>query len=73
MRRSFYQFLMTKRNPSSYEPVAQFANNAFLDQAFPKQATNFDDLSRYFELNGNYLPSMDVFDDAWHQYLESEM
>ncbi|GKT03897.1 YozE family protein [Furfurilactobacillus sp. WILCCON 0119] len=72
MRRSFYQFLMTQRNSDSYDPVAQFANNAFLDQAFPKQAENFDDVSSYLELNARYLPSMDVFDDAWHLYLDSE-
>ena len=73
MRRSFYQYLMTQRNAESYEPVAQFANNAFLDQAFPKQSQNFDDVSRYLELNGNYLQSMDVFDEAWHMYHESEL
>ena len=73
MRRSFYQYLMTQRNAESYEPVAQFANNAFLDQAFPTQSQNFDDVSRYLELNGNYLQSMDVFDEAWHMYQESEL
>lgn len=72
MRRSFYHFLMTQRNLSSYDPVANFANNAFLDQAFPKQSDDFDDVSRYLEMNGNYLPSMDIFDEAWHLYIESE-
>ncbi|KRN97007.1 hypothetical protein IV55_GL000883 [Furfurilactobacillus siliginis] len=52
--------------------MATFANNAFLDQAFPKQSDDFDDVSRYLEMNGNYLPSMDIFDEAWHLYIESE-
>ncbi|AEV95187.1 YozE family protein [Pediococcus claussenii] len=72
MRRSFYQYLMTQRNPESTEEVATFANNAFFDQSFPKQAQSFDELSKYLELNGNYLLSMSIFDDAWQMYLESE-
>lgn len=70
MSKTFYQFLMTQRNPESYEPIAEFANNAFYDQSFPKQSTNFNKISKYLELNGNYLPSMTVFDDAWQKYLE---
>lgn len=35
MRMSFYQFLMTQRNPNSADEVQQFANNAFLDTTFP--------------------------------------
>ena len=35
-RQSFYQFLMTERNPDSTDEIAQFANNAFYDQSFPK-------------------------------------
>ncbi|GAX07932.1 MAG TPA: YozE family protein [Lactobacillus sp.] len=72
MRQSFYQFLMTQRNPEDYEPVAEFANNAFYDQAFPKQETQFDVLSKYLEENASYLPSMTVFDKAWQMYLEQD-
>lgn len=68
MRQSFYQFLMTQRNPEDYEPVAEFANNAFYDQGFPKQETRFDELSKYLEENAPYLPSMTIFDDAWVLY-----
>lgn len=63
---------MTQRNPEDYEPVAEFANNAFYDQAFPKQETNFDALSKYLEENASYLPSMTVFDQAWQMYLEQD-
>ena len=43
-RQSFYQFLMTERNPDSTDEIAQFANNAFYDQSFPKQADDYDSL-----------------------------
>lgn len=29
MKQSFYRYLMTQRDPNNYEPVPQFANNAF--------------------------------------------
>ena len=39
-RQSFYQFLMTERNPDSTDEIAQFANNAFYIKAFQnKQMT----------------------------------
>ena len=48
-RQSFYQFLMTERNPDSTDEIAQFANNAFYDQSFPKQADDYDSLSQSLE------------------------
>ena len=69
-RQSFYQFLMTERNPDSTDEIAQFANNAFYHQSFPKQADDYDLLSQYLELNGTYLPSMVIFDNAWTKYEE---
>lgn len=72
MRQTFYQYLMTLRNPNDHGEIANFAQNAFLDHGFPKQETDFDALSNYLELNGNYLPSMDIFDDVWPEYLASE-
>ncbi|KIS04054.1 YozE family protein [Paucilactobacillus wasatchensis] len=69
MRLSFYQFLMTERNPDSADEIAQFANNAALDQIFPKQSQDFDVISKYLEENARYLPSMTIFDAAWQRYL----
>ncbi|MCF6515029.1 YozE family protein [Lactobacillus sp. S2-2] len=69
MDRSFYDYLMTERNDQSYEPITQFANNAFRDSTFPKHATEFEEISKYLEENANYLPSMTIFDDAWSNYL----
>ena len=69
MRQSFYQYLMTQRDFNSLDEVAQFANNAFYDQSFPKQSKSYDEISQYLELNGGYLPSMTIFDEAWMNYL----
>ncbi|KRL90835.1 YozE family protein [Lactobacillus kalixensis] len=69
-RDSFYQYLMTQRDPDSTDEVAQFANNAQHDQTFPKQEQNYEKLSDYLELNASYLPSMSVFDRAYEMYQE---
>lgn len=69
-RKSFYQYLMTERNPDSSDLLAQFANNAFFDQSFPKQSQDYQEISNYLELNAGYLPSMLIFDQAWERYLE---
>ncbi|CAM3058895.1 YozE family protein [Lactiplantibacillus plajomi] len=72
MHKTFYQYLMTQRNPDSTEAVAEFANNAFFDQSFPKQSKDFHEVSQYLELNAGYLPTMTIFDEAWQEYLASE-
>lgn len=72
MRRPFYQWLMTERDPVTYDAVRTFANSAFYDQTFPKQSDNFDEVSRYLEENASYLHSMSVFDEAWNRYLRAE-
>ncbi|WP_296111431.1 YozE family protein [uncultured Limosilactobacillus sp.] len=68
-RESFYQFLMTQRNPNQPNEIEQFANDAFFDSAFPKQSQDFDEISKYLEENATYLYSMTIFDDAWQLYL----
>ncbi|CAI2672929.1 MAG: YozE family protein [Apilactobacillus sp.] len=65
---SFYHFLMTERNPKSTDAIAQFANNAFYDQSFPKQSNEYEEISEYLEENASYLPSMTIFDEAWENY-----
>ncbi|EEI67331.1 hypothetical protein HMPREF0530_2409 [Lacticaseibacillus paracasei subsp. paracasei ATCC 25302 = DSM 5622 = JCM 8130] len=43
-----------------------------MDQSFPKQEKDYHRLSDYLELNGNYLPSMAVFDETYRAYEASE-
>ncbi|CAK1221561.1 MULTISPECIES: YozE family protein [Fructobacillus] len=69
--RTFYGWLMTNRNPVAATEIQQFANNAFLDQSFPKQSTDFDELSNYLEGSASYLMSMTIFDEAWSEYQAS--
>ncbi|MFD1317650.1 YozE family protein [Loigolactobacillus zhaoyuanensis] len=70
MRKSFYQFLMTLRDPESHDEISQFAANAFFDQSFPKLEQAYEPLSHYLEENAGYLPSMTIFDDAFLKYQE---
>ncbi|KRN77173.1 hypothetical protein IV67_GL000694 [Weissella minor] len=72
MRRSFYSWLMTQRNPVAANEVQTFANGAFYDQQFPKQSDDFDEISRHLEENASYLHSVTIFDEAWAEYLASE-
>lgn len=71
MKRSFYHYLMTERDPHKKDEVTQFANAASEDLSFPKQSTDFDEVSNYLEMETHYLPSMQIFDEAWQRYLES--
>lgn len=66
---SFYRFLMTLRDSNEHDEFAKFANDAFYDQSFPKQAIDYETLSNYLELNAEYLTSMTIFDEVWQQYL----
>ncbi|MFC0274320.1 YozE family protein [Metabacillus herbersteinensis] len=70
--KSFYHYLMKYRQSKAKDSIAAFANDAFLDHSFPKSSTNYDQLSRYLEMNGHYLESMSIFDDAWELYRSEE-
>ncbi|OTP12134.1 hypothetical protein A5844_000350 [Enterococcus sp. 10A9_DIV0425] len=69
MYRSFYHYLMTLRGGS--DSVSSFATEAGKDIQFPKHSTSYEEISDYLEMNVDYLPSMDIFDNAWEQYLEN--
>lgn len=66
--KSFYQYLLTFRQPKNIDEIAKFANDAFLDHGFPKHSADYHEISAYLEMNGHYLESMSVFDDVWEQY-----
>lgn len=69
MEMSFYQYLMTERDPYKQDPITHFANDAFKDSMFPKHSEDYYEISRYLEMNAHYLPSMTIFDEAWDVYL----
>ncbi|QBP18016.1 YozE family protein [Acetilactobacillus jinshanensis] len=69
---SFYQYLMSRRNLKKVDdPIANFANNAFYDESFPKQSKNYNKISNYLEEYGSYLPNMTIFDKVWQQYQDN--
>lgn len=72
MAKTFYHFLLRYRNPGGKDTLALFANHVYHDHSFPKDSEDYDEISRYLELNGDYLPSMSVFDEAWELYTELE-
>jgi len=70
MEMSFYEYLMTERDPNKTDEITEFANDAFHDRTFPKQSEDYDEVSSHLELDGHYLPSMTIFDDAWQRYID---
>lgn len=72
MTKSFYHFLMKFRHHEPEDNISQFANSAYEDHSFPKNSFEYEEISRYLELNGHYLESMRVFDEAWETYLFQE-
>ncbi|WP_419881091.1 YozE family protein [Peribacillus sp. B-H-3] len=70
--KAFYSFLMKYRQPKDIDELTSFANRAYEDHGFPKQSKSYDEVSRYLEMNGHYLDSMSIFDQAWEIYQEDE-
>jgi uncharacterized protein YozE (UPF0346 family) len=54
------------------DEISEFANAAYEDHSFPKQSTDYYELTNYLELNGLYLNSMSTFDYAWDLYMQNE-
>ncbi|MCM3788210.1 YozE family protein [Domibacillus sp. 8LH] len=73
MHKSFYHYLMRYREEPPRDNLALFANEAFADHSFPKMADSYDVLSRYLEMDVDYLPTMSVFDEAWEKYEQDEL
>ena len=69
MRKSFYSWLMTERNPKSQQPVAVLADLVFAEPDFPKQSSDFDEVSRFLEENASFNFSLSDFDGIWESYL----
>jgi uncharacterized protein YozE (UPF0346 family) len=72
MDKSFYHYLMKYRDPKIKDELTLFANAAYYDHSFPKSSSDYHEISTYLELNGPYLPSMSVFDQAWDLYISEK-
>lgn len=69
MRKSFYTWLMTQRNPKSSSPVALLADHVFDETTFPKQSCDFNEISSYLEEHASFSFSLGQFDEIWEDYL----
>ena len=43
---TIFTFLMKYRQPKEVDEITKFANHAFLDHSFPKQSTDYDEISQ---------------------------
>ena len=64
MKQSFYLFILTYRDPYKKDDKTAFANRVSEDIGFPKQMTD------YLELSGEYTEFMSVFDELFEVYVE---
>lgn len=69
MRKSFYSWFMTQRNPKSNEPLAILADLVFDDTTFPKHTNDFETISRYLEDQAGFSFNLGEFDHIWEDYL----
>ncbi|MBP2078278.1 YozE family protein [Oceanobacillus polygoni] len=66
--RSFYHFLLTYRGKTRPDEKSRLADWAFKDHNFPKQATDYNDVSNYLEWNSPFPNAVNVFDELWEIY-----
>lgn len=69
MRRTFYHYMMTHRTRN--DAIGQLAEEMFLDIAFPKDATDYHEISNYLELSVDYFVDFQLIDYLWQDYLET--
>ena len=68
MRKSFYTWLMTERNPKSNAPKAILADLAFHESAFPNTQMTSMRVSRYLEEHASFSFNLGDFDAIWEEY-----
>ncbi len=69
MRKSFYHWLMTQRHHERDIAMADLAEQVFYEADFPKQSSDFDQVSRFLEEEASFAFSMAEFDRIWEAYL----
>ena len=66
---SFYTFLMKYRAYKEVYDITKLANLVYEDSTFPKQSSDFDEISSYLETHANFAFNLSLFDEIWEQYL----
>ncbi|MBF8970803.1 YozE family protein [Streptococcus sp. NLN76] len=69
MRKSFYHWLMTQRDSKVDVEAAALADLVFTETAFPRQSSDFDQISRYLEEEASFAFNLSQFDRIWETYL----
>ena len=70
LKRSFYHYVLTLRGATMPTAESIFASHVGVDSLFPKHTASYDELATYLEMETDYLPNMDIFDEIWQKYLE---
>ncbi|MDM5248261.1 MULTISPECIES: YozE family protein [unclassified Lysinibacillus] len=70
MKKSFYLYVLTFRGGDWSDPKVRFAEEVFNEHNFPKQSTDFDELSTYIESFATDNLTTEMFDELWSLYVE---
>jgi uncharacterized protein YozE (UPF0346 family) len=60
---------MKYREDKVVDGVTQLANLVYEEMTFPKQSSDFDEISTYLELQATFVFNLSVFDEIWDSYL----
>ncbi|MFJ6210234.1 YozE family protein [Lysinibacillus sp. NPDC092081] len=70
MKKSFYLYVLTFRGGDWSDSKVRFAEGMFHEHNFPKQSTDFDELSSYVESYATDNLKIEVFDELWALYVD---
>lgn len=68
MYHTFYKYVLTFRGGPKTDLKSQFAEAMYYDLSFPKQSSDFHELSRYIEELAHRDMSALLFDELWTLY-----
>ncbi len=67
---SFYQYMMRYRGAKKESNESKLAEWLFRDHSFPKQSTDYHEISNYLEWNTPFPEALKVYDELWDRYQE---
>ncbi|MEK5231989.1 YozE family protein [Lysinibacillus sp. FSL K6-0232] len=70
MKKSFYLYVLAFRGGDWSDPKVRFAEEMFHEHNFPKQSTDFNELSSYIESYATENLTTEAFDALWALYEE---
>lgn len=70
--KSFYHYMMRYRANKQLNNERKLAEWMFHDHEFPKQTTDYHEISEYLEWNTPFTEAIVTFDEMWEEYQEAE-